>query len=93
MRKMFIGMTTAAVLTFSGILAWNAEATSLPGNPGVNYSLVEKAACGGRLGRCPTGQHWICASPHNCACIPCNKALICKPPRHLVNINGTWYCR
>jgi hypothetical protein len=99
MRKIVVGIAGVVSLLLAGILAWDAGATPLTGTigvqPGPNYSFVEKAACGGPgiLGRCPIGQHWICLAPNNCACIDCNQALICSPPKHLININGTWYCR
>jgi hypothetical protein len=49
MRKLAIGMTGAVALLLAGILAWNAQATTLTSaasaHPATNFSLVEKAGC------------------------------------------------
>jgi len=49
MRKLAIGITGAVALLLAGILAWNAEATTLTSvataHPATNFSLVEKAGC------------------------------------------------
>jgi hypothetical protein len=78
MRKLVIGTTGAVALLLAGILAWNAEATTLTGaitaRPGTNYSLVEKAGCWlpGLPGECDIGKHWVCSPRgHHCRCAPC----------------------
>ena len=47
MRKLAIGITGAVALLLAGILAWNAEATTLTSvataHPATNFSLVEKS--------------------------------------------------
>src|SRR5262245_59962734 len=37
---------------------------------GVNYSPIEKVACGGPGPRCPWGRTWVCG-PYGCGCAPC----------------------
>jgi hypothetical protein len=49
MRKLAIGITGAVALLLAGILAWNAEATTLTSaataHTATNLSLVEQAGC------------------------------------------------
>ena len=62
MRKLAIGIAGATALMFAGILAWNAEATTLTSAATIhtetNDSLVEKAGCWlpGFPGECEIGQ-------------------------------------
>jgi hypothetical protein len=74
MRQLVIGITAAVTLLLGGILAWNAEATTLTGattvHPGTNFSLVEKAGCW-FPGNCKIGQTQICDRRGRCRCTPC----------------------
>jgi hypothetical protein len=62
MRKLAIVITGAVALMLAGILAWNAEATTLTSaatvHPATHSSLVEKAGCWlpGLPGECEIGQ-------------------------------------
>jgi len=77
MRNLTIGIATVVIPLFAGVLAWNAEATPLTGTvmqPGVNYSLVERAGCWlpGLPGECELGQQKVCNRFGNrCHCKPC----------------------
>jgi hypothetical protein len=57
MRKVIIGIAGTVVLLLAGILAWDAEATSLTRtimvHPGPNYSLVSGQDLKGYCGRPP----------------------------------------
>src|SRR5512136_174175 len=93
MRRIAIGITGVVVLLLAGIFAWNAKATSLTGivsvHPGLNYSLVEKAACGGGafFARCEPGLRW---SGEIDQCVPC--ALICAYPKCIRPVGGSPTC-
>jgi len=78
MRKLAIVITGAVALMLAGILAWNAEATTLTSAATVhratNSSLVEKAGCWlpGWPGECEIGQQKVCNRFGNrCHCAPC----------------------
>ena len=79
MRKLALGITAAVVLLLAGILAWNAEATTLTSaataHPAANFSLAEKAGCWlpGLPGECELGQQKVCDRFHKrgCHCVPC----------------------
>jgi hypothetical protein len=74
MRKLVIGITVVVTLLLGGILAWNAEATTLTGAttvyPRTNFSLVEKAGCW-LPGNCNIGQYQACDRRGRCKCTPC----------------------
>ena len=78
MRKLAIGITGAVALLLAGILAWNAEATTLTtataAHAGTNYSLVEKAGCWlpGLPGECDIGMTHMCDRHGHCKCVPCD---------------------
>ena len=63
MRKPVVGIIAAVTILFAGILAWNAEATTLTSAtavpPGTNFSLIEKAGCW-LPGNCDIGQYQVC---------------------------------
>jgi hypothetical protein len=77
MRKTVMGITGTLTLLLAGLLAWNAEASSLTSSttarPGANYSLVEKAGCWlpGLPGECEIGQQRMCDRHGHCKCAPC----------------------
>jgi hypothetical protein len=79
MRKLALGITAALALMGAGVLAWNAEATTLSGaaiaHPEAQSALIEKAGCWlpGLPGECEIGQHKLCDRFHNkaCKCAPC----------------------
>ena len=79
MRKLAIAITGAVALLLAGVLAWNAEATTLTSvataHPATNFSLVEKAGCWlpGLPGECELGQQKVCDRFHKkgCKCAPC----------------------
>jgi hypothetical protein len=78
MRKLAIGITGAVALLLAGILAWNADATTLTSaatvRPATNSFLVEKAGCWlpGLPGECEIGQQKVCNRFGNrCHCAPC----------------------
>jgi hypothetical protein len=71
MRKVAIAFSATIAFVIAGGLAWNAQAASLAGTaPAMNYSPVEKVACGGPGPNCPWGRTWVCG-PHRCWCAPC----------------------
>ena len=96
MRKLPMGISTAIALLLTGMLAWNAGATTLTGataaHPGASYSLVEKVGCR-RSWLCPMGEIRICSAPGVCECVPCERGLRCTPPKVLVNEDGVWKCK
>ncbi len=76
MHKVSSLITGAVILLLVGMLAWNAEATSLtavvgvePGNP-----LIEKVACNAADDLCDIGKQMTCTPggpDPQCACIEC----------------------
>jgi hypothetical protein len=98
MRKLAVGITSAATLLLVGIFVCKAEATQLTGSAilrsAATHSLIEKAACGGQglFARCPAGQHWRCVSPSECECVPCIQSLSCSCPYKLRVYGTTAYC-
>ncbi len=108
MHKVSSLITGAVILLLVGMLAWNAEATSLtavvgvePGNP-----LIEKVACNAADELCDIGKQMSCTPggpDPQCACIQCDtsgKVLCPKFPRCYCNPgttcqqpDGSWcYC-
>jgi hypothetical protein len=91
MPKVAIGITL--VLLLAGSLAMNVEAAPLTGSttlrPATNYSLVEKAACGGEglFARCERGLHW---EGHQC--VPCPVALTCNYPNCWIRRSSGYVC-
>ena len=75
MRKVTIIVAMAVAMLIAGLFSWKAEATTGAGTAGLpaavkDYSLIEKAACGGYGKHCPRGYTWIC-KPGRCWCAPC----------------------
>ena len=70
MRKSVIGIAGTLALMLAGILAWDADATTLTnaaaGQRLANHSLVEKAGCWlpGLPGECELGQQKVCDCFH-----------------------------
>ena len=93
MRKVAIGITGAVVLLLAGILAWNAEATTLTGattfRAGTNYSLIEKAGCS-EADQCPIGQEvWGTQEDHN-KCVSCTPPPLDTANCHYVHCGPGW---
>ena len=74
MRKLTFALIAMGALMLAGLLAWNAEATTLTGTvgqpPATHYSPVEKIGCGG-VGRCGYGFHYVCGDYGRCGCVSC----------------------
>lgn len=77
MRKLIISTLGAVALVAAGVLAWNAEATTLTSSttshPRPSYSLVEKAGCWlpGLPGECDIGMYHSCDRHGHCKCVRC----------------------
>jgi len=75
MHKLAFAVAIAAALLIAGLISWKAEATTPIGTSGLpatvkDYSLIEKAACGGYGKHCPPGYVWTCR-PGRCWCARC----------------------
>jgi hypothetical protein len=76
MRNLAIVLTATLAVLFVGLLALNAEATTVTGSAvfgakAKNYSpMVQETACRGWGPHCPPGFHWVCG-PRRCWCAPC----------------------
>ena len=85
MRKFTMLIVGAIALLFVGMFAWNSEAappTGATALPAIDYSMIEKAACGKRQGlfaRCPAGSHRQAGQ-----CVSCMQTWCCWV--------GRWRC-
>jgi hypothetical protein len=80
MRKLVIVLTATVAMLFAGLLAWNAEATTVTGPVAVGAKthspIVEETGCrrnGPAVGAngCLRGTHQICKKNQGCWCAPC----------------------
>jgi hypothetical protein len=79
MRKLLLGLAATVAIGAAGSLAW-AGPTTIPA-PALNYSPIEKVACGGPGPRCPWGSRWACG-PYRCGCVPCGRGYWWRPWRY-----------
>jgi hypothetical protein len=80
MSKRAIVMTAGVAILFAGLLAWNAEATTVTGVVTLGakaYSpIVNEVGCrlnGPLVGAngCRRGTHQVCKKKTGCVCAPC----------------------
>jgi hypothetical protein len=82
MRKVAIAFAAAMALLLGGALAYSAQATPMATPaPAMNYSPMERVACGGPGPRCPWGTTWVCG-PYRCWCAPCGRGYWYRPWRY-----------
>jgi hypothetical protein len=82
MRNVVITSAAALALLAGGALAWTAQAMPGAGTESqLNYSPIEKVACGGPGPRCPWGRTWVCG-PYRCFCAPCRRGYWYRPWRY-----------
>jgi hypothetical protein len=75
MGKFGIAVAVTVLMLIGGLLSWKAEATTAVGSNSLptmlkQYSVIEKAACGGWGKHCPPGFVWTCR-PNRCWCARC----------------------
>jgi hypothetical protein len=75
MPNLAIGITLALALMIAGVLAWNAEATTLTSattaHTTTSYSLLERTGCW-LPGNCDVGQYRACDRRGRCKCLQCS---------------------
>ncbi len=80
MRKLILAAATLGAMAAASSLAFAGSAT-VP-SPALNYSPVEKVACGGPGPRCPWGSTWRCGPYGGCGCVPCGGRYWYRPWRY-----------